>query len=98
MKPNWDSLLDEAALAALLPAGFTHFARPIRDALALFLGGLPESRQASILVAQAKLPVQASFSQRLGMLARGSAVLQKLGQVLARVSPTVRRRRREGPS
>lgn len=84
MKPNWDSLLDEAALAALLPAGSSHFARPIRDALALFLGGLPESRQASILMAQAKLPMQASFSQRLGMLARGSAVLHKLGQVLAR--------------
>ena len=84
MKPNWDTLLDEAALAALLPAGSAHFARPIRDALALFLGGLPESRQASILMAQAKLPLQASFSQRLGLLARGSAVLHKLGQVLAR--------------
>ncbi len=84
MKPNWDSLLDEAALAALLPDGFSHFARPIRDALALFLGGLPESRQASILLAQAKLPMQASFPQRLGTLARGSAVLHKLGQVLAR--------------
>jgi ubiquinone biosynthesis protein len=84
MTPNWDFLLDEASLASLLPAEYSSFARPIRDALSLFLGGLPESQQASILMAQAKLPPAASFSQRLGVLARSSPVLHKLGQVLAR--------------
>ena len=80
MTPHWDTLLDEASLAALLPSEHSRFARPIRDALSLFLGGLPESRQTSMLLAQAKLPVQASFSQRLAVLERWyPAAVEALG-------------------
>ena len=84
MKPDWEFLLDEASLAAVLPAAYAHFARPVRDALALFLGGLPADDQAAMLRAQAALPSTATFSRRLGTLARCSPVLQKLGQILAR--------------
>ncbi len=84
MTPNWEFLLNEASLASLLPEEFAHFARPVRDGLSLFLGGLPVSQQQQILAAQAELPPSASFSQRIGLLAQGSPVLQKLGQILAR--------------
>ncbi len=84
MTATWDFLLDESALAAVLPAEFVHFARPIRDGLSLFLSGLPRDRQAAILRAQAGLPATAGFSQRIGLLAQSSPVLQKLGQILAR--------------
>lgn len=84
MTPNWDFLLDETAFASVLPVQYAHFARPVRDGLAVFLGGLPESDQAAILHAQATLPPAAAFSQRLGLLAQSSPVLQKLGQILAR--------------
>ncbi len=84
MTPNWDFLLNETLLASILPGEFSHFARPIRDGLSLFLGGLPEAQQMSILRAQATLPPTASFSQRITLLAQSSAVLQKLGQILAR--------------
>ncbi len=98
MTPNWDCLLDEASLASVLPTEYARFARPIREALSLFLGGLPPSQQASILMAQAKLPPTAAFSQRLGVLARSSPVLHKLGQILARdqrLPPELRRYLRE---
>lgn len=84
MKPNWDVLLDEGSLASVLPEEYAHFARPVRDALSVFLGGLSESHQVAILDAQANLPITAPFSQRLGLLAQSCPVLQKLGQVLAR--------------
>ena len=84
MTPNWDFLLDEASLASLLPSEFACFARPVRDGLSAFLAGLPETQQRAILMAQAKLGTGASFSERLGVLARSSPVLQKLGQILAR--------------
>ncbi len=84
MTPNWDSLLDEASLASVLPGEFSQFVRPVREGLSLFLTGLPESQQASILVVQVALPANTAFSQRLGVLARSSPILQKLGQILAR--------------
>jgi len=94
MKPNWDFLLDASSLAPVLPTEYAHFARPIGDGLKVFLGGLPEDEQVAILREQAKLPVTASISQRLGLLAQSSPVLQKLGQVLARdqrLSPVLRK-------
>jgi ubiquinone biosynthesis protein len=94
MTPNWDFLLNEASLASILPTEYAHFARPIRDGLSLFLRGLPELQQQRILAAQAALPPAATFSQRIGLLAQGSPVLQKLGQILARdqrLSPELRR-------
>ena len=84
MTPNWNQLLDEASLASVLPSEYSHFARPIRDGLAVFLGGLPDADQAAMLQTQADLAPTATISERLGMLARHCPVLQKLGQVLAR--------------
>ncbi|QEG00769.1 putative protein kinase UbiB [Stieleria maiorica] len=84
MTPRWEFLLDEAAFQSILPPEHAHFARPIREGLGLFLGGLPEQQQRAILRGQAKLPATASFSQRLGILARSSPVLHKVGQILAR--------------
>lgn len=98
MTPNWETLLDESALAALLPVEYARFARPVRDALALFLSGLPQADQLAVMIAQAGLPHDASFSQRLGVLARKSPVLQKLGQILARdrrLAPELREQLRE---
>ena len=84
MTPSWDFLLDESAFASILPKEHARFARPIRDGLSLFLSGLPPEQQVAILRAQASLPASASFSQRIGLLARSSPVLQKVGQILAR--------------
>ena len=98
MTPNWDFLLNETSLASILPAEYAHFARPIRDGLTVFLGGLAEADQVAILRAQATLPITASISQRLGLLAQSSPVLQKLGQILARdqrLSPVLRHYLRE---
>lgn len=81
---NWNRLLDEQALAALLTAEYTQFARPICEGLAVFLGGLPADVQAKIFADQATLPHDAPLAERLGRLARSSPVLQKLGQVVAR--------------
>jgi ubiquinone biosynthesis protein len=98
MKPNWDFLLDESSLASLLPVGYSHFVRPVCDGLKVFLGGLSEDEQVAILREQATLPITASISQRLGLLAQSSPVLQKLGQILARdqrLSPVLRQYLRE---
>ena len=84
MTPNWDFLLDESSLASVLPAEYAHFACPLWDGLTVFLSGLAEAEQVAILRAQATLPFTATISQRLGLLAQSSPVLQKLGQVLAR--------------
>ena len=84
MTPNWDVLLDEASFVSILPGDYARFARPIRDAMILFLAGLPQSQQASMVAVQASLPADTSFSARFGILARSSPVLQKLGQILAR--------------
>jgi ubiquinone biosynthesis protein len=81
---NWDTLIDEAALAGLLPPAYAHFARPVKEGLAVFLSGLPPHAQEQILAEQAAFPVNASVSLRLGALARNCPVLHKLGQVIAR--------------
>lgn len=81
---DWDSLIDEQAIAAVLPGDYAKFARPVCDGLALFLQGLPEQRQLAILSQQAALPSSADISQRLTLLATQCPVLHKLGQVLAR--------------
>jgi ubiquinone biosynthesis protein len=81
---DWGFLLDESALASVLPDDHARFRRPLGGALAVFLGGLPEARQDAILAEQASLPVDASAAQRLAVLARSCPALHKLGQVLAR--------------
>jgi ubiquinone biosynthesis protein len=81
---NWHGLLDETAFAAFLPKANAHFAKPVCDGLAVFLQGLPESHQSAIFSQQATLDPSASLAARLGLLARSSPVLQKIGQILAR--------------
>ncbi|MCA9241845.1 MAG: hypothetical protein KDA37_16660, partial [Planctomycetales bacterium] len=80
----WDQLIDEAALARLIPEPHRQFAAPIREALVVFLGGLPAERQAAILESQAGLPLDSPLAIRLGKLAMECPVLHKLGQVIAR--------------
>jgi ubiquinone biosynthesis protein len=79
----WSFLLDESALASVLPDELAHFRKPLAGALAVFLQGLPSEHQAALLKDQAALP-DASPSQRLAVLARSCPALHKLGQVLAR--------------
>jgi len=81
---SWELLIDEQALADLLGADFARFARPVKEGLVVFLGGLPGELQQAILAEQMALAPDASLSERLGLLARRSPVLHKLGQVLAR--------------
>ena len=91
---SWQHVLDEAALAAVLPAEYVPFARPVCESLAQFLGRLPAAHQTELLRQQAGLPMSASISQRLGALALGCPVLHKLGQILARdqrLAPELRR-------
>ena len=81
---SWELLIDESALARLLPLDYAHFARPVKEGLVVFLSGLPATDQDQILAEQAALPPEATVSERLGLLARSCPVLHKLGQVLAR--------------
>jgi ubiquinone biosynthesis protein len=95
---RWENLIDEHALALLLPDDYAHFARPVKESLVVFLSGLPESSQATILAEQAALPLSATVSERLGLLASGCPVLHKLGQVLARdrrLAPELRQQLRK---
>ncbi|MEX2186660.1 MAG: AarF/UbiB family protein [Pirellulales bacterium] len=91
---NWELLIDEAALASVLPGEYGRFARPVRDGLVVFLNGLPDEHQSSVAREQAALDPTASISLRLATLARSCPVLQKLGQILARdrhLAPELRR-------
>jgi ubiquinone biosynthesis protein len=92
---SWEYLIDESSLAQLLPEAYAHFARPLKEGLVLFLDGLSRERQDEILAEQSALPVAASVSERLGLLARRCPVLHKLGQVLARDSRLALELRRE---
>lgn len=81
---TWDLLIDEQVLADLLGTEYARFARPVKEGLLVFLSGLPGETQQEILAEQMALAPDASLSERLGLLARRSPVLHKLGQVLAR--------------
>ncbi len=81
---EWKSLINEQSLASALPGEYESFAKPVADALSVFLHGLPSDRQRAILTAQALLPASASVPERLVLLAQSCPVLHKLGQVLAR--------------
>jgi ubiquinone biosynthesis protein len=95
---SWDGLIDEQALALLLPDAYAHFARPIKESLVVFLSGLPQSSQVQILAEQAGLPLSTTISERLGLLASNCPALHKLGQVLARdrrLAPELRQQLRK---
>ena len=81
---NWDKLIDEQSLRSVLPGYSLEIARTVKEGLNVFLCGLPETIQQSVLAAQMKLPITAAVSERLGSLGNSCPVLQKLGQVLAR--------------
>jgi ubiquinone biosynthesis protein len=81
---NWNFLIDQTALARVLPEEYANFRAPIAGALAVFLENLSEAHQAAILVDQAALPANAGAAQRLATLARSCPTLHKLGQLLAR--------------
>ncbi|MCC6491813.1 MAG: phosphotransferase [Pirellulales bacterium] len=84
MSIDWDDLIDEAGVAALLPGDYARFAQPVREGLIHFLGGLSPERQAEALTRQSLLGLSATTAQRLGELARCCPVLHKLGQTIAR--------------
>ncbi len=91
---DWSELIDETAIRVLLSDAITHFARPIREALVIFLSGLPAAGQRELLSTQAALPSAATTTQRLGALVQQCPVLHKLGQALARdrrLDPVLRR-------
>jgi ubiquinone biosynthesis protein len=82
--PDWDFLLDERALATVLPDAYAHYRLPIAGALAVFLEGLSQAHLAALLADQATLAPTASPAERLAALARSCPALHKLGQILAR--------------
>ncbi len=81
---NWDLLINELTVASVLPSEYARYARPISEALVVFLGGLPPVRQSAIFAEQANLPPTIPPAKRLGLLARSCPALHKLGQVVAR--------------
>jgi ubiquinone biosynthesis protein len=81
---DWGLLIDEGAIASVLPDEYARFRRPVLGALTTFLAGLPDEHQAAVLAEQATLPPTASASERLFVLARSCPALHKLGQILAR--------------
>jgi ubiquinone biosynthesis protein len=82
--PDWDCLIDEAAIAAVIPDEYARFRRPVREALTVFLEGLPARHQEAVLADQAALPPTATVERRLARLAQSCPALHKLGQILAR--------------
>ncbi len=81
---DWEWLIGDAVIAALLPASYAGYRKPIVAGLRLFLSRLPAPDVAQILADQAALPVGASAEQRLVALAERCPALHKLGQILAR--------------
>ena len=95
---DWRILLSEEEIASVLTDQYARFARPVSEALAVFLDGLPRDRQEQIVRDQIGLPATAGVSQRLVALARRCPALHKLGQIVARdrrLTPTLRRHLQE---
>ena len=81
---DWDWLIGDTVIGALLPSAYSHYRQPIVEGLRLFLSRLPGPDVAQILADQAALPAEASAEERLVALAERCPALHKLGQVLAR--------------
>lgn len=84
MHHDWDMLIGEAALRAVLPGHYAIYRRPVQGAIGLFIGLLTPSQRAVLMEQQALLPGSAGPAQRLALLARSCPALHKLGQSLAR--------------
>src|SRR5215471_10459488 len=81
---DWDFLIDQRALATVIPDAYARYRLPIAGTLAVFLEGLPEAHLAALLADQAALAPTASAAERLAALARSCPALHKMGQILAR--------------
>ncbi|MGZ3388978.1 MAG: AarF/UbiB family protein [Isosphaeraceae bacterium] len=81
---DWEWLIGDAVIGALLPEAYASYRRPIVEGLRLFLSRLPGPDVARILGDQAALRADASAEERLVALAERCPALHKLGQVLAR--------------
>jgi ubiquinone biosynthesis protein len=81
---DWGLLIDEGAIASVLPDEYARFRRPVLGALTTFFEHLPANHQEAVLADQAALSPTASASERLFVLARSCPALHKLGQILAR--------------
>lgn len=77
-------LVQALDLGQWLPAELGRYRRLIGEAVAYFLGQLPDHRQEEILVDQASLPWDTPLEARLVTLLRRCPTLHKLGQVVAR--------------
>jgi ubiquinone biosynthesis protein len=81
---DWEWLIGDAVIGALLPEAYARYRRPIVEGLRLFLSRLPGPDVARILSDQAALRTDAAAEERLVALAERCPALHKLGQVLAR--------------
>jgi ubiquinone biosynthesis protein len=81
---DWNWLVGESVIAAVVPDVFARYRRPIAEGLHLFLSRLPGPDVARIVADQAALSPGASAEERLVALAERCPALHKLGQVLAR--------------
>ncbi|MEM9658452.1 MAG: AarF/UbiB family protein, partial [Planctomycetota bacterium] len=89
----WTELIDEAGILSVLTDEYAQFARPISEALCVFLEGLPADRQTQIVNEQAAMPAASSVAERLGRMAQGCPALHKFGQIVARdrrIAPELR--------
>jgi len=81
---DWEWLIGDAVIGALLPPAYARYKRPIVEGLRFFLERLPARNIAQILGDQSSLPASASAEERLVALAERCPALHKLGQILAR--------------
>jgi ubiquinone biosynthesis protein len=81
---DWEWLVGDAVIGAILPADYARYRRPIVEGLRFFLSRLPGIDVAAILADQAALSATASAEERLVTLAERCPALHKLGQILAR--------------
>jgi ubiquinone biosynthesis protein len=91
---DWEWLVGDAVIGAILPTAYSRYRRPIVEGLRFFLLRLPGPEVAEILADQAALSAGASAEERLVRLAERCPALHKLGQVLARdrrLAPELRR-------
>ena len=91
---DWEWLIGDAVIGALLPQAYARYKRPIVEGLRFFLERLPARDIAQILGDQSSLPAGASAEERLVALAERCPALHKLGQILARdrrLAPELRR-------
>jgi ubiquinone biosynthesis protein len=96
--PDGVFLVDERALATVIPDQYARYRLPVAGALSTFLRALSQAHLAAVLADQAALPPTASPVERLAALARSCPALHKLGQILARDRVSLRNSERTSRS